>query len=282
MPSFILFTSFLAVKGHKIPKNHCRPDIIAQHLLKCKCFFLFFLIFSECPVAVTENGNDLAVSAGGVDVHGIAADHKVLVDHGIVDAQSAALFQGLVVMILDGIGKAHAHSQVASGVLIEQRVVEQQAALADGAGLRHQGALAQIGSAFVHGQHGLQQLFTYFSAGLHDLAVFKTHKEVLNKLAIITQGLGGVDDTLGLALHGRDEALLGGDVGVEGDALLADFLAAAELRLRDHAYSQVGAIVGGVMQGHDTQAVEVSAAIMQVGIMLFPSLDGVLIHARGA
>ena len=42
---------------------------------------------SECPVAAAENGYDLAVLADAVDVHAVAADHEVLVDHGIIDAQ---------------------------------------------------------------------------------------------------------------------------------------------------------------------------------------------------
>ena len=52
----------------------------------------------------------------------------------------------LVLKVVDGVGKAHAQRQMAGGVLVEQRVVEQQAGLADGAVVGHQGALAQIGS----------------------------------------------------------------------------------------------------------------------------------------
>ena len=78
-------------------------------MAKCKCFFCFFLTFSECPVAVTEDGNDLAIRAGGVDVHGVAADHEILMDHGIVDTQGAAFLQGLIVIVLNGIGEAHTH-----------------------------------------------------------------------------------------------------------------------------------------------------------------------------
>ena len=99
---------------------------------------------SKCPVAVTENGNDLAVTGGSVDVHSIAADHEVHMDHGFVDTQSAALFQSLVVVVTDGICETLANSQVAGSIFIEQSVVEQDAALADGACLRNQSALTQI------------------------------------------------------------------------------------------------------------------------------------------
>ena len=55
---------------------------------------------SECPVAVTEDGHNAAVFADGVDVHAVAADHEVLVDHGIVDTQGLALVVGFVVASL--------------------------------------------------------------------------------------------------------------------------------------------------------------------------------------
>ena len=53
-------------------------------------------------------------------------------NHRIVDTQSTALIQALVVMILDGIGITHTDGQVAGCVLIKQGVVEQQATFGDG------------------------------------------------------------------------------------------------------------------------------------------------------
>ena len=101
---------------------------------------------SESPITISENGNDLAFGADGIDVHGVAADHEVHVDHGIVDAQLLALLQCLVVVVADGIGEAAANSQMAGCVLIEQGVIEQNAAFADGALLGNQSALAEVGS----------------------------------------------------------------------------------------------------------------------------------------
>ena len=80
---------------------------------------LRFCYHLECPVAITEDGNHLAASTNGIDVHRVAADHKVHVDHRIVDAQSLALVIGLVVAIADGVIEATAHSQVADSVLID-------------------------------------------------------------------------------------------------------------------------------------------------------------------
>ena len=50
----------------------------------------------KSPVALTENGNSGTVFADSVDVHGVAADHEVLMDHRFVDTQGTALFQSLV------------------------------------------------------------------------------------------------------------------------------------------------------------------------------------------
>ena len=66
---------------------------------------------SEGPVTVPEDGNHPTVPGVGVNVHGVTANHEVLVDHGVIDAVAAALLQGLVLEVPDGIGVAHAQGQ---------------------------------------------------------------------------------------------------------------------------------------------------------------------------
>ena len=65
-------------------------------------------------------------------------------DHGIVQTHFLALLQRLVVMITDSICIAGTHRKMAGGILIEQSFIEQKAAAADGAVLRHQGAFAKV------------------------------------------------------------------------------------------------------------------------------------------
>ena len=168
---------------------------------------------------MAEHGDHIAVFADGVDVHILGADHKILVDHGVIDAQGAALGQGLVLKVVNGVGKAHAQGQMAGGVFVEQRVVEQQSGLADGTVVGHQGALAQIGAALVHSDKLGQQVVVLLGVPLHSLARVEANPELVDELPLIAQWLGGVDDTLGLAPLGGDEALLGGDIGVEDNAL---------------------------------------------------------------
>ena len=82
----------------------------------------------ECPVAITENGNSLAIRTDSIDVHAVAADHEVLMDHGIVDAQGTALLQSLIVVIPDGVSITHAQRQVAGSIFVKQGVIEKDAA----------------------------------------------------------------------------------------------------------------------------------------------------------
>ena len=111
---------------------------------------------------------------------------------------------------------------------------------------------------------------------LHGLAAGKADGEALDQLAPIAQGLGGIDNALGLALHGGDKALLRGDIGVEEDAGAGRLSAAAEAALGDEPHSEVRAVVGGVVQGADAQAVQVVAAGLQVLVVVCPGLLGVI------
>ena len=72
--------------------------------------FYHFLFASHLkrPVAAAEDGNGLSIGAHSVNVHISRADHEILVDHGVVDAQRTALGQRLFVEILNGVGKVAA------------------------------------------------------------------------------------------------------------------------------------------------------------------------------
>ena len=186
-----------------------------------------------------------------------------------------------MLIIVDGVGKAHAQGQVAGGVLVKEGVVEQQAGLADGAVVGHQGALAQVGAALVHGDELGEQVVVLVGVPLHRLALMEANPEAVDKLALVGQGLGGVDHALGPAPLGGDETLLGGDVGVEDDAPEAGLAAAAEMSLGDHAHGKLGAVGAVVMELLYAQAVEIFAAAAQVLIVGLPGGHGVVVHPGG-
>ena len=236
---------------------------------------------SEGPGALAEDGDGLAVLADGVDRKVGRADHEVLVDHGVVDAELAAVLQRLVLEVADRVGKAHAEREMAAGVLVKEGVVEQEARLVDGRVKRHQRAFAKIPAALVHLDELGEQLVVLLRVPFDGLALVEADPEAVDQLTLVGKRLRRIDDALGHTAHRGDEAFLGRDVGVEEDALQARLAAAAELRLGDHADGKIGAVGRFVAQLADVQAVEIFAAVMQVLVVLFPCLDGVVGHAGG-
>ena len=170
---------------------------------------------------------------------------------------------------------------MAAGVLVEQRVVEQQAGLVDGRIKRHKRTFAEIAAALVHLNQLRQKFIIFLSVPFDGLALVEADPEAIDQLALITQRLRRVDDSLGHAAHRGDKAFLGRDVGVEENALQARLTAAAELRLGNHADGEVGAVGGLVAQFPDVQIVEIFTAIVQILVVVVPCLDGIARYARG-
>ena len=64
-----------------------------------------------------------------------------------------------------------AEGEVAGGILVVERVVEQQAAAADGTVVGHQRDLAEIACAVVHRDGGVQNILTARGLSLNDAAL---------------------------------------------------------------------------------------------------------------
>ena len=122
---------------------------------------------------------------------------------------------------LRGAGVAGAKSDVAGGIFVKQRAVEQLAAAVDGAACRHQCHFANAAGAFVAVQQTAQQHLSLLGVVVHNPALLKGDTEVLDELAVEHIGLCAVDDALYPVLVGRSEHFLRGDVGQEHHALFA-------------------------------------------------------------
>ena len=170
---------------------------------------------------------------------------------------------------------------MASRVLVEQRVVEQDAALADRRRVGNQRSFSQIGGAFVHIDELAQQRLVLFRVPFDGFALMEADPEVLDQLPVVAQGLAGVDDALRAVAAGRGEALFRGHVRVELDALAARFAAAGKQAFRDEPHREIGAVSGLVDKFFDAESVQVSAAFPQVAVVLLPGLDGVAQRAGG-
>ena len=177
------------------------------------------------------------------DVGVVTAYHEVLVDHRVVYAHAAALLDAVLVVVPDAAREACAESKVTGGVLVKQRVVEHDAAVADGAVVGYERTLAEHRCALVHGDHGAQSVLILLGVYLDHLAAFKADGEVFDHNATVGERTGGVDDTLCVASHGACEDLLAGDVRVVGYAAAQGILRTGkEERLRDETDGEVRAV----------------------------------------
>ena len=166
----------------------------------------------------------------------------------------------MLLVIADGIGKAHPQSQMAGSIFIKKGVIKQQPALADRRVIGHQGTFAQIRRAFVHADQRSQQLLIFLRMQLDDLAAGKPKPEALDQLPLVGQRHRGMDNSLCFAALGGDKALLGRDICIEENALAIRIAAALKLCLRDHADTQVRPVAAMVFQRANLQGVEVITA----------------------
>ena len=98
------------------------------------------------------------------------------------------------------------------GVLVEQRVEEEKAALRDGRGVRHQRDLAEAARAFVASS-------TFFSTSSPREAfastmrpAFEADRDAVDQRALVGERLGAGDMAVDPARMRRSEHLLGRDV----------------------------------------------------------------------
>ena len=147
-----------------------------------------------------------------------------------------------------------AEGDVAGGVLVEERVVEEQAALRDRVGMRDEGHLAQAAGALVRADHALEHRLAGAGAGLGDAAGLEADADVADQGALVGQRLAGRDHALGHGGVGGGEDLLGRDVGVAGDAVLGGGGAAhpgmalgeADLEVRPRAAEAQRGVAAGI------------------------------------
>ncbi len=238
-----------------------------------------FRIFSKRPVAVLEDLDALARGGDGDDGEVVVAYHEVHVNHGVIDAHGVEFIEGIVVVVSDAVGKAGAEGEVAGGVLVKEGLVEGNAALTDGGGVGHKGALAEHTSAFVHGDHLAEKFLALFGVNFHRAAALKADREILDEFPAVGERQRGHDKSFGFAGHGRGEDLLGGDVGVELLAAQRVLTAAAEDALGNHIHVEIGAVRRLVLQGLDTQTVEVFATGAETLVVCLPFGHGVKVVA---
>ncbi len=115
---------------------------------------------------------------------------------------------------------ALAERDMAGGVLVEQGVEEQEPALGDRRGVRHQRDLARRRAPSSVSSTLLSTASPRLAFASDDAALLEAHRDLVDQGALVGQRLGAAD----VAFHPpgvwRGEDLLGRDVGVAGDAVL--------------------------------------------------------------
>ena len=138
--------------------------------------------------------------------------------------------------------KASAEREMAACVFVEQRVVKSDARVSDGRVVRHERAFAKICRAFVHRNHGAQQILVLFRTDVNDFSVLESHAEILDKLPAIRQRSCCDNCSVGVAAHGRREHFLAWNIRVVFDSFKRVFFAAKEVAAVDKPHSEIGAV----------------------------------------
>ncbi len=88
-------------------------------------------------------------------------------------------------------GVGLAERDVAGGVLVEERVPEEDAGLRDGRGCGDEGDFAEAARAIVGGDEAVEDVFAGGGGGLDDAAVFEAAADVFDQRALVGERLGG-------------------------------------------------------------------------------------------
>ena len=108
-------------------------------------------------------------------------------NQALVAALRRDLLRGQLVAADEAFRVALAERDMGGGVLIEQRVEEQQSTLGDRRGMRHQRHFAETGRTFVRIEYLLQHLLTARGFCLYDAAFLEPHSDVVDQRALIGQ-----------------------------------------------------------------------------------------------
>src|SRR5215210_9114851 len=115
--------------------------------------------FGSSPLALSEHGHAPAVGVNAVDVGLVRAEHPVDVNEALVAALRRDLLGGRLAAVDEALRIALPQRDVAGGVLVEQRVEEQQPAFRNRGGMRHQRYFAEPARALVGIEHLVQHFF---------------------------------------------------------------------------------------------------------------------------
>jgi len=120
----------------------------------------------------------------------------------------------------EAIGMALPERDVAGGIFVEERVVEQESRLADRRGVRHERDLTDPAGALVGVEQLVEHVRPLGGMGLDDTPHLELNRDIGDERAVVAERLGGTDGTGNAVLVRSGRDFLGGDVRVAGYAVL--------------------------------------------------------------
>ena len=227
------------------------------------------------PVAIGKDRHRRAVGPGPGDGQVRRTDHEVDVDHGVVQA-------GCGDSVFVHIGTASqagrvrcAQGQVARGVFVEERFIEEDARQGNGRVIGDEGYFAEAAGAVVDGDEFLQDVFARFGGSVDDFAVFEGQVEFVDEVAVIDQGLGAVDRAVDrICLGGRID-FFRRDVGIEQQVVRRFFHAALPDMTGRQADSQVRSQAVRIVQAGEMLVRHPGPALLQFAQMGVPIGQGI-------
>ena len=132
-----------------------------------------FVLHVKCPFSLTHDRFAPAIFLDAVNVHLRGADHKVHVVQADIPAALRELFiaQFFTARECEAIGTSD--GDVAGGILVKERVVEEMSALCDGGAGRYKRHFTETVRALICIHQFLQDGLTFFRAHLYATSIFK-------------------------------------------------------------------------------------------------------------
>ncbi len=164
---------------------------------------------------------------------------------------------------------------VAGGILVEERVVEKHATLGNARRMRHQSHFAQTPRAFVGIEQVLEGVVALVGLGVDDEAVLELGVDVLHHLTLQRQRTRAEHVAIHSQVVRGTEHFFSRDIGVVGDAVLPDSLAACPGMSFSQTHSEVGA---GAKEADRlvVARIELRLATSKLGVVGIPGRNGVV------
>jgi len=137
------------------------------------------------PLALAEYRHTSAVGVKAVDVDLVRADHPVDVYEAVVAALGRDLLGRQFGAVDEAFRITLAKRDVARGVLVEQRIEEQQPAFRNRRGMRHQRDLTKAPRALVGIEDLVQNLLAAGGFRLDDAPFLEAHRDAVDQRALI-------------------------------------------------------------------------------------------------